>query len=281
MLGCRLDRSNDVGLTISNETESKSCHIIDSCQIEVNTSYGILVDGDADDGLTEQWCQPTIANNMFRNSGATSDIYFKNVSGPILYGGTLSGNSHIVTDTDPLIFDPDSWQQINLGNASVDRTTTTPTIVEYGTYHQRVHCLAKSGSQVSHTGDTDDTTLATIPISRRVLGKNGVIRVTSIWSHTNSANAKYMRTKLQDVIVNGTTATTSSSSQIIAHLVGRDEFASRVGPATDLNGYGSSTSSTFISSANAENALTITITGKVANSTETITLEAYIVEIIP
>ena len=50
--------------------------------------------------------------------------------------------------------------------------------------------LDASGAQASHTGNTTETTLATIAVPGGAMGANGAIRISTLWSFSGSAGAK-------------------------------------------------------------------------------------------
>lgn len=110
LVGTRVDRSSGYGVTISNETESRSIHTVNACQIEMCAAGGVLVDGDADDGISQPWCMPVITSNQFRNPHAEADVTFRNRTGPTLRGGTVALNSHN-TPTEPFVVDG-NWTDI-------------------------------------------------------------------------------------------------------------------------------------------------------------------------
>jgi len=55
----------------------------------------------------------------------------------------------------------------------------------------RWEVLAHSATQVSHTGDTNQTTLVTVSIPGRMLGSGGVLRVTSTWTRTSAGTTTF------------------------------------------------------------------------------------------
>lgn len=282
MTGSIVDRSNGWGITISNETESRSQHVIVGNQIEMNTLGGILVDGDANDSLTSVWCQPNITGNTFRNNNAT-DIKFINVSGNVLNGGIVTGNVHTAPTSVPLSYDPSRWRQLVVGIASTDRTNTTPEVVNYGApFSASPYVLAAYNTPTSHTGSTIETTLATITVPKGSLGKNGRVRITTTWSYTGSANNKNSRIKFNGFAYLDRTTTTDNTGRYHTEFWNRGAWNSQAGGpfsqvsgSSSPNGYTLSTMDTRLSDFN------ITITGQLANAGETITLEGYLVEIIP
>lgn len=141
--------------------------------------------------------------------------------------------------------------------------------------------LAASGVLASTTGNTTENTLATIAIPAGAMGPNGILKVTSLWSYTNSANNKTLRMRLGGAAgtvfmeIGNTTSAYYYSQRIIQN---RNSASSQIGHA---GGTATFTTSTLATSGtiNTANAQDLVLTGQLASAGETITLEGYIVEI--
>ncbi len=144
--------------------------------------------------------------------------------------------------------------------------------------------LAQSGVAVPLTGTTSETTLASIVLPARALGKNGALRIVTLWSMTSSANNKTPRIKL-----GGTTfvapvyGTGVTSLQHFAMLRNRGAANSQVAHAsTTQNVFGAGAGSAVTTGAVDTAAdQPLVITGQLALGTETLTLEAFTVEVLP
>lgn len=144
--------------------------------------------------------------------------------------------------------------------------------------------LAQSAVAVSHTGDLVETVLATVTIPAGAMRANGAVRVSSLWTYTNSANNKRMRVKLGGVggtaFFDSTQTTTATYTDPGRTIQNRNSEASQVGrPAASTQG--STTSAVVTSAIDTSVAQTIVFTALLANTGETITLESYLVEIMP
>jgi uncharacterized protein YbjQ (UPF0145 family) len=141
--------------------------------------------------------------------------------------------------------------------------------------------LAASGVLASHTGSTSETALATIAVPAGAMGANGILRVTSLWSYTNSANTKTLRMRLGGLAgtlfmeIAATTTAYYYSQRLIQN---RNSQSSQIG---QQGGTG-----TFTTAANAttgtvdtSSAQDLVLTGQLASAGETITLEGYIIEL--
>lgn len=146
--------------------------------------------------------------------------------------------------------------------------------------------LARSAIAASCPVDTTEDVLASIPLIASVMGPNGILRLTTLWSFTNSANVKTMRARLGGI--GGTqfmniplTANDSLHHQCL--IRNRGALNSQVGAAAG----GLSGSSGFGAGAvvvpgaiDTSAATTLVITGQKATGAETLTLEAYLLELL-
>lgn len=146
--------------------------------------------------------------------------------------------------------------------------------------------IAASAVAAAHTGDTNETALATITIPGGSMGANGVLRITATWSMTNSANSKTIRYRLGGI---GGSAlrtygfTTTGSYRESIMIANRNSEASQLGgpPGTSVPGGFGLTSGAFVTgTVNTANDQDFVISGQLANSGETITLESYTVELL-
>lgn len=148
----------------------------------------------------------------------------------------------------------------------------------------RYSIIAASAVAASHTGNTDETTLATVAIPAGAMGLNGSLRVTTLWSYPNSGNSKTMRARLGGIggaAFMSTGATTTASQHTIKVLSNRGVANSQVGPTAGLtSGVGQSGAAVFTSSVDTAVAQDLVLTAQLASAGETITLESYTVELL-
>lgn len=138
--------------------------------------------------------------------------------------------------------------------------------------------LAASFVSVNTPADTSEDTLATIAVPANALGANGLLRVTALWSYTNSANNKTMRVRFggTSMFSNVVTTTASQQMQAIIANVNATNVQKCFGGGTSFTASTNSISAGAIDTTSSAN---ITITGTKASSGETLTLEGYVVEI--
>lgn len=147
--------------------------------------------------------------------------------------------------------------------------------------------LGKSGAAVNTPADTSEDTLATINIPANAMGANGVLRIYTLWSFTSSANNKTLRIRFSGAsgtIYMNPVFTTSVGYAALTMIANRNATNSQVGfaSAATNGGLGSSSASANVtSSVDTTAATSLVITGQKASAGETLTLESYLVELIP
>lgn len=143
--------------------------------------------------------------------------------------------------------------------------------------------LAQSAVASAVTGTASETTLATYTLRGGTIGLNGTLRITPLFSFTNSANNKTFKVKLGSTAFSSITLTTFGGSMIPVHIRNRNSHVSQIGFAPfGQTGYGViSSNPTLAGTIDTSVDQTITITGQLANTGETITLEGYTIELLP
>jgi hypothetical protein len=112
------------------------------------------------------------------------------------------------------------------------------------------------------------------------MGPNGMLRITSLWSHTNSANSKTPRVEFAGTQFYGGSFTTVATSRMSRTIANRNAANSQVGgPASGTFNWGSTTAAVTTSSINTSIDQDLVFSGQLANSGETIALESYLVEL--
>ncbi len=141
--------------------------------------------------------------------------------------------------------------------------------------------LAASAVAASHTGATSEAILASVPVPAGAMGPNGALRISTLWSYTNSANAKTMRCRLGGAsgsVVFSPIATSTSGLNLQRTLQNRNSQASQICfQQGTVNSF--ATGSTVAVAVDTASAQDLVFTGQLANSGETVTLESYLVEL--
>lgn len=142
------------------------------------------------------------------------------------------------------------------------------------------YVLCKSAVASSITGSTTETTLATCTIPANAIGPNGQIEIQALWTTTNSANTKTLRIKFGSAGYFATGVTSIATAQTITRIANRNATNSQVGgPSASFGPSGSSTSAAVTSAIDTTSAVSLTFTGQLGNTSETITLESYVVRL--
>jgi len=155
---------------------------------------------------------------------------------------------------------------------------------------QQVCIIGASGASVSCAADTAENTLATITIPAGLMGANGILRVTTLWSWTNSANNKTTRVYFGaagagtgGTLYMSTLYTTTTGTRDQRQIANRNSASSQVGGANGFmtaSGWGTTTGAVVTSTVNTGAASEVVFTGQKASAGETLTLESYLVELI-
>lgn len=144
--------------------------------------------------------------------------------------------------------------------------------------------FAQSGASSSVTGTTTKTTLAQVTIPGGMMGSNGVLRISPIWTWTNSANTKVAELMLGNTSIFALSASTSGEFAQIFNLRNRGSQSAQIGGIP-----GNQTSSSFAVTGGTPNTFgvdtsidqVLSFKATLANTGETITLEGYTVEVLP
>jgi hypothetical protein len=142
------------------------------------------------------------------------------------------------------------------------------------------YVLGASAVAASHTGDLIETTLATVTVPGGAMGPNGILRITTLWSYTSSANIKTMRVKLDGTNFLNVVPTTSSAAQLLTMIRNRNAQNSQIGyRAVDPTSVGTSSGALPTGVKDTSINKDVTFHALLADAGETITLEAYLVEL--
>lgn len=175
-----------------------------------------------------------------------------------------------------------TWSQALTYFSGAVATLTNKTLTAPGGVFYVLAASAATGMSV--TTGTTETVLATVTIPANAVGANGVIRITALWTYTNSANSKTVRVRLGGL--SGTSfgsavATTTADLQLMYMIRARNSTSSQIGFAANAGAsFQTTVTSPATGSVNMAVAQDLVFTGTTALSGETITLESYIVEIL-
>jgi hypothetical protein len=138
----------------------------------------------------------------------------------------------------------------------------------------------KSGTAVSVTGTTTETTAATCTLPAGGIGPNGYVEVLPAFTYNVTAGVKTMAVRLGGSLIWSTTGTTTAGWRPILAFwnTGSQNAQASWASANGLASLGSS-AALVRTTVNTAAATTLTITCQVAVTTDTCTLESYLVRI--
>lgn len=146
----------------------------------------------------------------------------------------------------------------------------------------RIIPLAMSAVQSAHTGNTNETTLATITVPAGAMGLNGRLRITVLWSATNNANGKTSRIKFGGTTFIANALASSASSKQQLEISNRNATNSQVSSnATIYGSWGDAGSAAVVTGTiDTTASQNIVLSGQLTTGTDTIAVESYLVELI-
>lgn len=150
-----------------------------------------------------------------------------------------------------------------------------------GTKWVRLHQIKFSDltGSASLTGTTSETTLFTLTLPAGVIGSKGKVKLYPLFTATNNGNIKNIRIKLNSLnayLLQPTGFTQMSAIVIIRNF--NSESSQKIASGMTA-GLGLATASMTTMSIDTSLETTITVTGQLSNSSDTLTLESLFVEL--
>lgn len=145
------------------------------------------------------------------------------------------------------------------------------------------YILAKSGAAATVSATASEEALATVSIPAGAMAANGMLRVTTLWSCTNSANNKTPRVRLGGL--SGTDyANLSFNSmtgfRIVTEIINANSAGGQIGHSNIRSDGGESQQLGLSSAVDTTAAVDLVISGQKASAGETLALTSYLVELI-
>jgi hypothetical protein len=150
-----------------------------------------------------------------------------------------------------------------------------------------VRMMGASATQVSLTGTTAETVMATVTIPANALGPNGMIRVQAFFSGmTSSANTKTIRYRLNGL--SGTSMvslpfSTVTTGNLQGYIQNRGSVTSQVGWGSGCRGTDGLQTQTGPNTGaiDTKASVDLVISAQLASGAEAITMDQFLVELIP
>ena len=170
-----------------------------------------------------------------------------------------------------------SGTALAVGNGGTGATSAQAACANLGSDY----ILASSAVAASHTGDTTETTLATITLPANAMGANGFIEIDVMWTCPNSANNKTLRVKFGATTVLSDVQSTTTFDRHSVRVQNRNATNSQVANAniSSTGGFGPTGTALITPAIDTTASVSITITGQLASAAETLTLEAYVIRL--
>jgi len=175
----------------------------------------------------------------------------------------------------------DHWYNTTTGNVWVCVTNTVGAAV----WRHIPRILGQSGLNVALTGTTSETKLASVLVPAGAMGANGVIRAESVWSNNSSGNNKTRFTRfgsgdnVSGTSFNGIAQTTNIQHSSCVTISNSNSQSVQFGWfTTGLPGApGNSGSAGTAGAIDTSAASYVVFSGALANSADTMTLQAWFV----
>lgn len=144
------------------------------------------------------------------------------------------------------------------------------------------YVLAASGVSISHTGSTSETTQATITIPAGAIGPNGAVRITVQTRFTTvTASNKTFRIKLDGTsILENIAGGASISGRFQTQFHNRNSASSQIANSITQVNFTANTAAIVTSSIDTSIAKDITLTAQLADGSDTLYIESYLVELL-
>lgn len=175
----------------------------------------------------------------------------------------------------------DYWYNNATGNVWVNVSNAVGAAV----WRHIPRILGQSGLNVAHTGTTAETKLASVLVPAGAMGANGLLRVEAVWSNTNNANNKTRVIRfgaaddLTGTSFHGIAQSTNFQNTSCVSISNSNSQSAQFGWfSTGLSGAAGNYAAAGVTGAiNTANASYVVFAGILANSADTITLQAWFV----
>jgi hypothetical protein len=170
----------------------------------------------------------------------------------------------------------------DLAEADIPALSISKTTGLQSSLNNMARNVSVNNTQLSHTGNTTETTVFTDTIPGNTLGVNGSFFTTLMLSYTNNANNKIVRVKFNGTQVFSYTGTTAIAARVQHQVSNRNSLTSQVGSSSGMIGFGTAASNgiqtyTFDTSQD----IIVTVTIALANAADTMSLESFIITAFP
>lgn len=144
------------------------------------------------------------------------------------------------------------------------------------------YILDQYGAAISGPADTNENTLRAVTLPANALGVNGIARIWSLWSQTNNANVKTIRVKFGGTNVVAAAVTSTATFQHVTLIRNRNVANSQVFFAmSSASLFAPGGLNPTLAAIDTAADVQIIFTVQKATAGDTMTLEAYGIEVLP
>lgn len=214
-----------------------------------------------------------------------------NTSGVVFIDATINENWFIGVNTSGIYIDdqkPIIRQSGNISRTAYNDSFLPNVTTQYSVL-SAVNSLYTLNTGLTAPADTNENILASFYLPANLLGKNGVMRITTEWSCTNNANVKTTRVRfgnVSGVIVQQGTLANSQSAIVTSKLTNRNATNAQLLSWTSVASTGlgaASNVSSYLQTSTADTTADrlFVVTAQKATAGDTLVLESLLVEILP
>jgi hypothetical protein len=186
----------------------------------------------------------------------------------------------LISDSAPAALDTLNELAAALGDDSNFAATITAALALKASIQSTWQVLGK-GANVSHTGSTSETTLATISVPAGAMGPNGMVRVTAQASAAaNNANAKTLRLRFGSSAFQSVPLASTRTNRFSRLIANKGAANAQVSYPAGALSDGSVNVAPATMAIDTSAAFDITLTIQLADGSDTVVLDQYLVELI-
>lgn len=140
--------------------------------------------------------------------------------------------------------------------------------------------LAQSGVASSISGSTAETTLAIVVVPANTIGVNGCLRIHTQWTYSSNTNTKHIGGYFGLAKIIQLAGSTQASVTFLRSIRNRNSLTTQVMESLGSSGASTSAGSSTVLQVDTTQDQTLAFTARLTDPTDTVTLEAYTVEIL-
>lgn len=170
----------------------------------------------------------------------------------------------------------------DLAEADIPALSISKTTNLQSTLDMMVRNVSVNNTQLSHTGNTTETTVFTDTIPASSIGPNGTFMFTFLSSSNNSAGTKTIRVKFNGTSIYSYSPTTSIAQRSQGQISNRNSMSSQVAGPIAVTGFGVGSANAIQTFAiNTAADIIVTVTIQLSNGADNAAVEAFMITAYP